>query len=228
MADNVALHPIDYIVIVALLLISAAIGLYHGKQQKSSNEFFLAGRTMHPVPVSVSLAVSVISAVTFLGTTALSYFTGMAYLPSCISRVLAGAFTANVICPVFYNLKITSIYEYLEKRFNRIVRYIAVTEQVLLTFMILGVVIYAPSLALNAVTGLSLPGSILAIGLVSTFYSAVGGIKAVVWNDFVQVLTILYFKLIMSHKMYRLTSYCLCVCVFYKLIIATILFSVNI
>ena len=189
MSGQPTLGVVDYMVLSLILLISAAVGVYYGafKRQRTSSEFFLANRSMHMFPVSISLAVSVVSAITFLGTTALSYFNGLLYWQIFFGRVAGGIFTGYVICPVFYNLKITSINEYLEMRFSPIVRYIAVAEHIFVTLLALGVVVYAPALALNAVTGVSLIGSIAAVGIVSTFYSAIGGIKAVVWNDLFQV-----------------------------------------
>ncbi|XP_071834009.1 sodium-coupled monocarboxylate transporter 1-like [Apostichopus japonicus] len=183
------LSATDYVVFVFLLMISAFVGLYHAAfkgRQRTSKEYFLANRSMHPLPVAVSLAVSIVSAVTFIGTPALSYVYGPAFWQTIFGRILSAVIVSFVFCPVLYNLKITSIYEYLERRFNRIVRYIAMFIQLLSTLLILGVVVYAPALALNAVTGISLFGSILAVGIISTFYSTIGGIKAVVWNDVIQ------------------------------------------
>ncbi|PIK62332.1 putative sodium-coupled monocarboxylate transporter 1 [Apostichopus japonicus] len=174
------LSATDYVVFVFLLMISAFIGLYHAAfkgRQRTSKEYFLANRSMHLLPVAVSLAVSMVSAVTFIGTPALSYVFGPAYWPSIFGRILAAFIVSFVFCTVLYNLKITSIYEYLERRFNRIVRYIAVVIHLFSTFLILGVVVYAPALALNAVTGISLFGSILAVGIISTFYSSIVGSK---------------------------------------------------
>lgn len=189
MATENVLSVVDYIVLVFFLLVSAAIGIYHATcsgRQSTSSEYFLADRSMSAFPVSVSLAVSVISAITFLGTPALSYVSGPAYWVNMFGRILSGIFTSLVICPVFYNLKITSIYEYMETRFNVTVRYITVFIHILSTLLVLGVIVYGPALALNVVTGLSLYGSIVAVGLVCTFYSTIGGIKAVVWSDLFQ------------------------------------------
>ncbi|KAJ8045408.1 Sodium-coupled monocarboxylate transporter 1 [Holothuria leucospilota] len=190
MATENVLSVVDYIVFVVFLLASAAIGVYHATcsgRQSTSSEYFLADRSMSAFPVSVSLAVSVVSAITTLGTPALCYVSGPAYWVNMFGRILSGIFTSLVICPVFYNLKITSIYEYMETRFNVTVRYITVFIHIVSTLLVLGVIVYAPALALNAVTGLSLYGSIIAVGLVCTFYSTIGGIKAVVWSDLFQV-----------------------------------------
>eukprot|EP00057_Strongylocentrotus_purpuratus_P018647 XP_011673121.1 PREDICTED: sodium-coupled monocarboxylate transporter 2 [Strongylocentrotus purpuratus] len=62
---------------------------------------------------------------------------------------------------------------------------------VLQTVIYMGIVIYAPALALSAVTGLNLWGSVLAIGIVCTFYTTIGGMKAVLWTDVFQVIVMM-------------------------------------
>lgn len=52
----------------------------------------------------------------------------------------------------------------------------------------MSIVLYAPSLALGAITGLSLTSSIILVGLVCVFYSTIGGIKAVIITDVFQVI----------------------------------------
>lgn len=180
----------DYLIFVAMLVISVLIGIYHavfGGRQRTSEQYFLANRSMHYIPVSVSVCVSIVSAITYLGTPAEVYLRGPGYWPSALSRPFGGILVAVFLLPVFYNLKITSIFEYLGMRFSPTVRYIAVTSQFVSNFIAMGIAVYAPALALNAVTGLSLYGSIVTVGLVCTFYSAIGGIKAVIWVDIFQV-----------------------------------------
>ncbi|KAF4802271.1 Sodium-coupled monocarboxylate transporter 2 [Turdus rufiventris] len=83
---------------------------------------------------------------------------------------------------------ITSTYEYLELRFNKIVRLAATLIYILQTILYTGIVVYAPSLALNQVTGFDLWGSVAATGIVCTFYCTLGGLKAVVWTDAFQMI----------------------------------------
>ncbi|PIK51100.1 putative sodium-coupled monocarboxylate transporter 1 [Apostichopus japonicus] len=85
------------------------------------------------------------------------------------------------------NLDRDILHKYLERRFNKNVRYVGTFLFFLQMVLYLGIVIYAPALALNAVTGLSLWGSVLTIGVVCTFYTTIGGLKAVLWTDVFQV-----------------------------------------
>lgn len=96
-----------------------------------------------------------------------------------------------VYLPVFYNLQITSVYEYLEKRFDVATRKFASFLFTLGVFLYLPIIIYIPSLAFSAATGINVYYVIPVLGSVCIFYTALGGLKAVVWTDTVQfVVTI--------------------------------------
>ena len=77
---------------------------------------------------------------------------------------------------------------YLEARFGSPTRVLASLAFSVQMILYMGIVLYAPSLALSAVTGLTFPGSVVAVGLVCTFYSSLGGMKAVLMTDVFQSL----------------------------------------
>lgn len=85
------------------------------------------------------------------------------------------------------------ILQYLEKRFGRLTRTFTSLAFSIQMILYMAVVLYTPSIALEAVTGLSLMSSITLVGLVCVFYSTIGGIKAVIITDVFQV--IIYSKL---------------------------------
>lgn len=181
---------LDYILFAGLLICSAGIGLFYAiKDRKKSNtkDFLLAGGDMNPIPVALSLLASFMSAITLLGTpaemynyTTIYWWIGLGYF-----FVILGA--AHVYMPVFYRLRVTSSYEYLELRFGKLSRTIGAIIYVVQMTLYMSIVLYAPSLALNAVTGFTLWGSIWAVGLVCIFYTTIGGMKAVLWTDTFQV-----------------------------------------
>ncbi|KAI6079320.1 sodium-coupled monocarboxylate transporter 1 [Aix galericulata] len=173
----------DYVVFAAMLLVSAAIGIYYafaGGGQKTSKDFLMGGRSMSALPVALSLTASFMSAVTVLGTPAEIYRYGAIFCIFAITYALVVLCSAEIFLPVFYRLGITSTYEYLELRFNKYLRLCGTT-------LYTGIVIYAPALALNQVTGFDLWGAVVATGVVCTFYCTLGGLKAVVWTDVFQV-----------------------------------------
>ncbi|NWH17452.1 SC5A8 protein, partial [Grus americana] len=187
----------DYVVFAAMLLISAVIGVYYafvGGGQKTSKDFLMGGRSMSALPVALSLTASFMSAVTVLGTPAEIYRYGAIFCIFAITYGLVVLCSAEIFLPVFYKLGITSTYEYLELRFNKYLRLCGTVLFIIQTAskpqnltLYTGIVIYAPALALNQVTGFDLWGAVVATGVVCTFYCTLGGLKAVVWTDVFQV-----------------------------------------
>ncbi|NXB24285.1 SC5AC protein, partial [Rhagologus leucostigma] len=181
----------DYVVFAALFLVSASIGVFFAvkeRKKKTSKEFLVGGKQMTCGPIAFSLTSSFMSAVTVLGTPSEVYRYGASFVLFFLSYTLVIIFTAELFLPVFYRSGITSTYEYLELRFNKIVRLAATLIYILQTILYTGIVVYAPSLALNQVTGFDLWGSVAATGIVCTFYCTLGGLKAVVWTDAFQMI----------------------------------------
>ncbi|XP_010223079.1 PREDICTED: sodium/iodide cotransporter-like [Tinamus guttatus] len=143
------------------------------------------------VPVGLSLAASFMSAVQVLGVPAEAHRYGAKFLCMCLGQLLSTLLTALLFLPVFHRLGLTSTYEYLERRFSRSVRLCGTAQYVVATMLYTGIVIYAPALILNQVTGLDIWASLLSTGAVCTFYTTLGGMKAVVWTDVFQVFVML-------------------------------------
>lgn len=184
----------DYAVFALIIIGAAGIGLFQsirGRKEASSDEFLLGGRQMTAVPVAMSLTASFMSGITVIGTPAESYRYGTAFWLFGISYALMSTITAELFVPLFYRLGITSAYEYLEMRFSRPLRIIGTTMYIVQTALYTGLVIYAPALALNQITGLNLWGVLIATGVVCIFYCTLGGLKAVIWTDVLQMVVML-------------------------------------
>ncbi|XP_035222452.1 sodium-coupled monocarboxylate transporter 2-like isoform X2 [Stegodyphus dumicola] len=161
----------DYAVCIAMLAISAGIGVFYavtGTKQSTTKEFLFGGKTMKVLPVAMSVLATFLSAITLLGVPAESYQFGIQYWMVNIAYCFVIPVTAHIYVPLFYKLQVSSVNELLYTAF----------------------VIYAPSLVLSQVTGLHLWVCVLSIGLVCTFYTTIGGIKAVVWTDVFQTIII--------------------------------------
>lgn len=182
---------VDYVFFLLLFVASAAIGFYHAfKDRKSTNvdDFQLGGRKMHPLPVSLSLAATFMSALTILGTPAEVYTYGTMFYWIILAMLIATAGTAHVFLPVFYHMNKISCFGYIQMRFGSATKVCAVILFLLQTVLYMGFVLYAPSLALQAVTGLSLWGSMIGVASVCTLYTMLGGMKTVLWTDSLQFL----------------------------------------
>ncbi|KAB1267310.1 Sodium-dependent multivitamin transporter [Camelus dromedarius] len=201
---------VDYVVFVLLLVLSLAIGLYHayrGWGRHSIGQLLMADRKMGCLPVALSLLATFQSAVAILGVPSEIYRFGTQYWFLGCSYFLGLLIPAHVFIPVFYRLHLTSAYEYLELRFNTAVRVCGTVTFIFQMVIYMGVVLYAPSLALNAVTGFDLWLSVLTLGIVCTIYTALtsvagmlsflqGGLKAVIWTDVFQTLVMFLGQLV--------------------------------
>ncbi|GFQ97051.1 sodium-coupled monocarboxylate transporter 2 [Trichonephila clavata] len=183
----------DYAVCVAMLSVSALIGVFYavtGSKQSTTKEFLFGGKNMKIIPVAMSVLATFISAITLLGVPAESYQFGIQYWLINISYCIMIPVTAQIYVPLFFKLQVSSVNEYLEKRYNKFVRTFCFVISTVSQLLYTAFVIYAPSLVLSQVTGLHLWVCILSIGLVCTFYTTIGGIKAVVWTDVFQTIII--------------------------------------
>ncbi|KAF9414447.1 hypothetical protein HW555_007644 [Spodoptera exigua] len=179
----------DYAIMAATMVISIVIGLYFrfsGGKQATNEEYLLADRNMSILPVAVSLMASFMSAITLLGVSAENYYYGMQFVVINISYGVATPIASRLYLPVFFGLQKTSTYEYLEMRFGPHIRMLASLTYTLQMVLYNGIVLYAPAIVLEAVTGLDRLISILVVGLVCTFYSTLGGMKAVLFTDLLQ------------------------------------------
>ncbi|XP_038633366.1 sodium-coupled monocarboxylate transporter 1-like [Scyliorhinus canicula] len=135
MAENRVFTVWDYVVFASMLLISTAIGIFsalkHGRTgQRTTEEFLVGNRQISAYPIAFSLAASFMSAITMIGYPAEVYNTGLNVLLLNFTFLLTSIITCLIYIPLFYRLNIISTYEYINRRFGRVVRY-----QIVCSFM---------------------------------------------------------------------------------------------
>jgi Na+/proline symporter len=183
-----ALASIDYAVLAFYLLVMLGVGVYFSRQQHSSRDFFLAGRSMGWVPVGISIMATLLSALSYSGIPGEGYFVGLKFLALPIAIWLLLPIITGIILPLYHRLGIYSIYEYLEMRYDTATRLLSSVVFVLWRLLWLGGVLYAPCKLLVVAAGIPVPTwwLLIVLGLVSTGYTFLGGIKAVIWTDVIQ------------------------------------------
>ncbi|ESO04547.1 hypothetical protein HELRODRAFT_79055 [Helobdella robusta] len=188
-------HYADYIIFLLFLIVSLAIGLYHAyksRKNKSADEFLMGNRKLHLFPVSVSITLSFISAVLVLGQPAEVHTRGTQFAMVICGIWIGSIISAIVIVPLFYNLRVTSSYEYLEKRFkSEGVKLVGSITMIVYMVFYLGVVLYGPSVALEGVTNIPMWVFIVLSSVIATVYTTLGGMKAVIWTDVFQGLCLI-------------------------------------
>nr|XP_015839648.1 PREDICTED: sodium-coupled monocarboxylate transporter 2-like isoform X1 [Tribolium castaneum] len=189
----------DYLIFFIVLAISSGTGIYYGcfgSKQKTVKEYLLGGKKMSTLPIGVSVAVSHFSAIIIMAAPADMYKFGASYNYTMISVVLLGFISIFVFFPVFFKLQVTSIYEYLEKRFDNKTKLLVSFLYIVTEFIIVAISTFAPSLALAAVTGFPISYIIICVFGTCIFYTTIGGLKTVVWTDIFQIVLVLLSLLI--------------------------------
>lgn len=182
----------NWVVVVGYLTGVFAIGFAASRHQKTSEDFFLAGRKMGMIPVGISLCMTLFSAISYTAITNQSYYYGMLMMMSMAIVWVDAPVVCLIVIPFFYKRKLYSIYEYLELRFSLAVRMTGGTIFLFWRMMWLATVIYTPCKVLQVVleiaTGNVIPVEALVVfvGIVTTIYTVIGGMRAVIWTDVAQ------------------------------------------
>ncbi|MFO0944566.1 MAG: hypothetical protein U1D30_01265 [Planctomycetota bacterium] len=185
-----AFTSFDYSVVAIYLIAMFIIGLMFAGEQHTSKDYFLAGRSMGWFPVGMSIMATLLSALSFVGVPGESYFAGMKQLFQILLIWADVPIILWWIIPLYYNLQIYSVYEYLELRFDIVTRTVASMAFVFWRLLWMGGVLYAPCKVLHVASGmqLDLTAMIVVIGVLTTLYTFMGGMKAVIWTDVIQGL----------------------------------------
>ena len=183
--------PLNYTVLGVYLLAMLGIGLLFARRQKNTEDFFLAGRKMPWLVVGMSMYASLTSAVTFMALPGTAYRENIAFIVVSFASVLVAPVLVTLFYPFYHRLRVTTSYEYIARRFGGRARQAVAGLFILARLGWLGLVIYAPALALSVVSGIPLWGCILAMGLLATAYTVLGGMAADIWTDVVQFILML-------------------------------------
>lgn len=181
------LNFVDYTVIVGYLAATMAIGLWVGSYVRSGSDFFLAGRSLPWWAVGMSLVATDIGGTDLVGVggDAVRYGMVMANFEwiGCVPAMLVAGF---VFIPHLWRCRVTTIPEYLERRFNVKVR--AVVGAMWLVGMAcnLGIMLLAAATFLSSLAGWDVSVSIIGVAILVGIYCWSGGLGAVVYTDVLQ------------------------------------------
>ena len=178
----------NYLVLIAYFIITILIGGYFFKEQKTTRDYFLGGRSVPWYAVAASISATVFSSITYIGAAAEAFHNNIALWLTTVPVLFVTPVVMYLILPFFYNLDVYTAYEYLEKRFDVRTRTFASLLFLLLRCFYTAFIIYAISIALSVVLGFDLTITILTLGLISALYTMLGGIKGVIWSDFLQFI----------------------------------------
>lgn len=185
------MHIIDYIILISYFLGVVVLAGFFGKSQKSLKDFLMGGGTIPWWAAAFAGIATVTSAISYIGAVGLGFSSDFSFLQYRLAMPIAILVICVVIIPFFFNLKLYSIYEYLEKRFNLTVRLIGSGLFILFKSCFLAIGIYAPAIIISVLSGIDIIWVVLLTGVLTTTYTLVGGMKAVIWTDVPQLIIML-------------------------------------
>ena len=176
----------NWTVLALYLLAMLGMGIYFMRRENGAEDFFKGGGRVPWWAAGISIYATMLSAITYMAIPAKAYATDWTYYPMLWMIPLVGFPVIWYYLPYFRRSKAASAYAILEERFNAATRLMA--SALFCIFMIarMALVLYLPSLALTAVTGIDIYLCIVLMGLVTIIYCTMGGVEAVIWGDVVQ------------------------------------------
>lgn len=196
---------IDGLIIIVYFAVILTIGLYMGRRENSLHDFALGGRNVPWWAVMASIIAAETSAATFLGAPVEGYNNrSLAYVQLTVGLILGRIVVGHVFLKPYYIYKVYTVYDYLGVRFgNWSKNYVSALFLIMRT-LAMGARLFVPSLVIvlawrlfvqhadvnfsqNAVQDLSAYAiAIIALTVITCIYTALGGIKAVIWTDVIQ------------------------------------------
>ncbi len=183
---------LNWTVLILYLLAMLGMGIYFMRKENGADDFFKGGGRIPWWAAGISIYATMLSAITYMTIPAKAYTTDWTYYPMLWMILLVSFPVIKYYLPYFRKLNVTSAYEILEVRFNLFTRMLASTLFSIFMIVRMAIVLYLPSLALTAVTGIDIYLCIVLMGLVTIIYCTMGGVEAVIWGDVVQGLILVF------------------------------------
>lgn len=177
------MQTIDLAIIILFLIGNTLFGLWHGKSNKSSGDYFLGGHNLPWIISMLSIVASETSVLTFVSVPGLAYRGDWTFLQLAMGYIIGRILVSFILLPMYFKHGVSSIYEVIGIRFGPGMHKLAAI--VFLVTRTLGDAIrfLAAGFVVQVVTGWPLPVSIMIIGVVTLVYTLSGGIKAVIWLE---------------------------------------------
>jgi SSS family solute:Na+ symporter len=203
MGDNGLL--VDGVIILFYFVAITAIGLYMGRRERSLNDFALGGRRVPWWAVMASIIAAETSAATFLGAPGEGYTKkSFAYVQLVLGLIIGRLVVGHVFLKPYFTYKVYTVYDYLGVRFGPLTKGYVSALFLFMRTLASGTRLFIPSLVMVLAYRMFVAGgqvhfsqqavttvgpyliAIILLTIVTCLYTAVGGIKAVIWTDVIQ------------------------------------------
>jgi SSS family transporter len=185
---------LDWIIIIFYAGGLIVLGWWLGLKQKTSEDYYLAGRRLPWLPIGFSTMATQLGAISFISApafVALREGGGMIWLGYELALPLAIIVLMVFLFPVFHSLRIISVYEFLERRYDEKTRIVMSLVFQVSRGLATGVTVYAAAIVLSVTLQIHLSITILLIGAVAVVYELFGGIHVDIVSDTIQMIVII-------------------------------------
>ncbi len=178
---------IDLIILVVYLAAVLFAGLLFAKKDMKGKEYFKGDGTIPWWVTSVSIFATLLSPISFLSLAGNSYAGTWIMWFAQLGMILAIPFTIRFFLPIYSKLDIDTAYHYLELRFeSRGLRVLGAVMFIIYQIGRMSIIMYLPCMVLANLTGINVNLLIIIMGVIAIIYSYTGGLKSVLWTDFIQ------------------------------------------
>lgn len=178
---------LDYSIVIVYLIGVVILGIIISGKQKNSVDYFLGGKQLPWWAVGLSIVASETSTLTFISIPGLAYKSNMMFLQLVFGYFIGRIIVSLVFIPAYYRGEIETAYDFLGKRFGQGLRKLASSVFIVTRVLASGVRLFATAIPVHIITGLDYPTSIAIIGIFTLIYTYLGGLKAVVSMDVLQM-----------------------------------------
>ena len=185
------LSIIDWAVVALYLLGLVTVSLYLSRQQTSAEDYFVASNSGNALSIALSVMATQCSTNSILGAPAFVAFVvggGLVWLQYELALPLAMVFIAIFLIPLFHRERLVSVYLYLGRRFDDKTQWLISGLFQVSRAAVAGITVYGVASMVSVVTGLSFAQSVLLFGAITIVYDVLGGIRAVIISDVVQMV----------------------------------------
>jgi solute:Na+ symporter, SSS family len=180
------MSPIDLGVIVLYIVGCTALGARLGSNSEGLKGYFLGESNIPAWAVMLSIVATETSTATFLSVPGVAYKGDFSYLQLALGYILGRFVVATVLLPSYFRGEIYTAYEVLQERFGGSTRRLASVLFLITRSLADGLWLFLTALVAQQLTGWSISGSIVLVGVVTVVYTFLGGMKAVIWTDVIQ------------------------------------------
>ena len=185
------LTPADYAVIAVYLLAVTAFGSWFARFQKTTRDYFLAGRSTPWWAICFTIVATETSTLSFIGVPALAYAGNLAFLQLALGYIIGRLIVSVLFLPAYFRGELVTSYELLQRRFGSEVKTVASGVFLITRSLADGIRLFATALVIAVVTHVPVTWTVVLLGTAMIVYTVRGGAAAVIWTDAIQMFVYL-------------------------------------